>query len=92
MIDMSENNPARAAELPAKAWLFAARKHQGQLYPGTGLPYLTHVGSVLLALLPALRAGEGWNAERAILCALLHDTVEDTATTLEEITGKKRGQ
>jgi ADP-ribosylglycohydrolase len=68
-----------------QAWMFAARKHQGQLYPGTELPYLVHIGSVLLVLLPAIRIGDGWNAELAICCALLHDTVEDTGTSLEEI-------
>jgi (p)ppGpp synthase/HD superfamily hydrolase len=41
---------------------------------------------VLLVLLPALRAEEDQNSEAAMCCALLHDTVEDTGTTLEEIT------
>jgi (p)ppGpp synthase/HD superfamily hydrolase len=65
--------------------MFAAQKHLGQLYPGSELPYLTHIGAVLLALLPALRENPEMDADLAICCALLHDTVEDTDTPLEEI-------
>ena len=68
------------------AWLFAARKHHGQSYPGPeGLPYLVHVGAVLLELLPALAQNTELNNELAMCCAVLHDTLEDTATTSEEI-------
>ena len=68
--------------------MFAARKHQGQTYPGTDLPYLVHIGNVLLALLPALEehsASPEFDSELALCCALLHDTVEDTDTGLEEL-------
>ena len=69
-----------------EAWLFASRKHNGQLYPGAEkLPYITHIGSVLLELLPALRENAGLDAETAVCCAILHDTVEDTNTTVHEI-------
>jgi (p)ppGpp synthase/HD superfamily hydrolase len=74
------------SEIFQKAWVFASRKHNGQLYPGTErLPYLTHIGAVLLELLPALKADSQLDAELAICCAMLHDTVEDTDTTLDEI-------
>jgi (p)ppGpp synthase/HD superfamily hydrolase len=74
------------SEIFQKVWIFAARKHNGQLYPGAErLPYLTHIGSVLLELLPALQADAGLDAELAMCCAILHDTVEDTDTTLAEI-------
>jgi (p)ppGpp synthase/HD superfamily hydrolase len=69
-----------------QAWIFASRKHNGQLYPGSEkLPYITHIGSVLFELLPALQENAGLDAETAICCALLHDTVEDTQTTIQEI-------
>jgi (p)ppGpp synthase/HD superfamily hydrolase len=74
------------SEICQKAWLFAARKHRAQLYPGLEkLPYLTHIGAVLLELLPALQENAGLDADTAICCALLHDTVEDTETTIDEI-------
>lgn len=74
------------SEILQKAWIFASRKHNGQLYPGSErLPYLTHIGAVLLELLPALRADSKLDAELAMCCAILHDTVEDTGTTLAEI-------
>ena len=69
-----------------KAWMFASRKHNGQLYPGPEkLPYMTHIGSVILELLPALQENASLDAETAICCAILHDTVEDTHTTPQEI-------
>ena len=74
------------SQLLQKAWLFASRKHSGQLYPGSEkLPYITHIGSVLLELLPALQENASLDAETAICCAILHDTVEDTHTTIQEI-------
>lgn len=81
---MNENTP-KTAFPHEKAWRFAADKHQGQLYPGTELPYLLHIGSVLLALLPALDGRDEYDAGLAVNCALLHDTVEDTNTPLDEI-------
>jgi (p)ppGpp synthase/HD superfamily hydrolase len=68
-----------------RAWRFAAECHQGQLYPGTKLPYLTHLGMVVLALLPALEEEPGLEADLALCCAILHDTVEDTGITCGEI-------
>ena len=69
----------------AAALRFAAEKHEGQRMTGSDLPYLVHVvsvtGEVLAALEPAL------DADLAIGCALLHDTLEDTATTYAELVG-----
>lgn len=61
---------------------FAARRHRDQRRKG-GLaePYVNHV--IEVACLVA-EATSGEEAEAAI-AALLHDTVEDTGTTLEEI-------
>jgi (p)ppGpp synthase/HD superfamily hydrolase len=77
--------PIEAADLRHRAWLYAAEKHQGQIYPGTGLPYLAHVGAVVLALLPGLQAEPLMRADLAILCAILHDTIEDAGATAEEL-------
>ena len=69
-----------------KAWIFASNKHKLQLYPGSEkLPYVTHIGSVILELFPALQNNELFDVDIAVCCALLHDTVEDTDTTICEI-------
>ncbi|WP_320170509.1 HD domain-containing protein [Maridesulfovibrio sp.] len=67
------------------AWKFAAAKHNGQLVPGTELPYITHVGSVAMEVMAAMIEEPDRNADLAVCCALLHDTVEDTDTTLGEL-------
>jgi (p)ppGpp synthase/HD superfamily hydrolase len=64
---------------------FAAAKHEGQKEPGENLPYVVHVASVAAELIAALPQAGLANPDLAVACALLHDTVEDTSTTLSEI-------
>jgi (p)ppGpp synthase/HD superfamily hydrolase len=64
---------------------FAAAAHLGQAVPGSELPYLLHVTLVAMEVAAALRAEPGHDEDLAILCALLHDTVEDTAVTYEQV-------
>jgi len=64
------------------ALAFAARKHRNQRRKDIeGTPYLNHVIEVVEAL---VRDG-GVTDEAMLVAALLHDTVEDTDTTFEEI-------
>lgn len=71
--------------LHVRAWHFAAQAHAGQTMPGgSDLPYLVHIGSVALEVMAAL-AAEGGNADLALPCAILHDTIEDTAATEEQV-------
>jgi (p)ppGpp synthase/HD superfamily hydrolase len=72
-------------ELYIKACRFAAQAHQGQLYPGTELPYLMHLNFVSMEIIAALSAESGRNGDLAIQCALLHDTIEDTDTSYDRI-------
>lgn len=65
---------------------FAAERHKTQKVPGHDLPYLVHVVSVAAEVIAALPAMQLADADLAVVCALLHDTVEDTQTTLDEIT------
>jgi (p)ppGpp synthase/HD superfamily hydrolase len=67
---------------------FAAERHMAQKEPGSELPYLVHVVSVTAEVIAALPATKLADPDLAVLCALLHDTVEDTKTTLEEIGAK----
>lgn len=63
-----------------KAIQFAARKHHGQFRKETEpLPYITHLFSV------ALLVAEDGAHDDVVTAALLHDTIEDTGTTREEI-------
>jgi (p)ppGpp synthase/HD superfamily hydrolase len=72
-------------DLYIKACRFAAQAHQGQLYPGTELPYLMHLNLVSMEILAALSAESGREGDLAVQCALLHDTIEDTDTSYEQI-------
>jgi (p)ppGpp synthase/HD superfamily hydrolase len=62
------------------AVVFAARAHQGQKIPGGEIPYVVHVCQVAMEVMASPRAGD-----LAMLCALLHDTLEDTETKLEDV-------
>lgn len=63
-----------------KAIQFAARKHHGQWRAeAEPLPYITHLFST------ALLVAEDGADDDTVSAALLHDTIEDTATTREEL-------
>lgn len=63
-----------------RAIQFAARKHHGQFRRETEpLPYITHLFSV------ALLVAEDGADDDVVTAALLHDTIEDTGTTRDEI-------
>jgi (p)ppGpp synthase/HD superfamily hydrolase len=64
------------------AWQLAARHHDGQRYStpteGDTVPYLTHLGAVLIEAQEALLHEPGLDRELTLLCAILHDSLEDT--------------
>lgn len=62
-----------------KAILFAAEAHKGQYRKGTNIPYMSHLMNVMKTL-----CQNNCN-EHTIVAGILHDAVEDTATTLEDI-------
>jgi (p)ppGpp synthase/HD superfamily hydrolase len=72
-------------ERVVKAWNFAAKLHKDQKVPGVKYPYLNHLGNVTFEIMAAVSADSSINAELAILCAILHDTIEDTEGTYEDI-------
>ena len=65
-------------DLIEKAYKFADKKHEGQ-FRKSGDPYVSHVLGVA-QILSTLNAGPS-----TIVAGLLHDTIEDTSTTKEEI-------
>jgi (p)ppGpp synthase/HD superfamily hydrolase len=72
-------------ELYIKACRFAAIAHRGQIVPGSDLPYLLHLNFVSMEIIAALTVESGYDGDLAVQCALLHDTIEDTNTTYEQI-------
>lgn len=63
-----------------KAIIFAAIAHKDQMRKSTDIPYITHPFAVGMLLQKA-------NCSDMVIAAgLLHDTLEDTSTTYEELT------
>ena len=62
-----------------KAIVFATLAHEGQCRKGTNIPYIVHPMEVMQIL-----TANGCN-ETVILAGILHDTLEDTPTTPEDI-------
>ncbi|MBB5142938.1 RelA/SpoT family protein [Desulfovibrio intestinalis] len=75
---VAAHNPAADLELIQKAYVFAATAHVGQTRL-SGEPYLSHPLAVADTL-----AEMGFD-EATVAAGLLHDTVEDTKATIEEL-------
>ena len=70
-----------------QALKFAAAKHmeENQIVPGTNLPYVVHLSNVAMEILLAGVNSNNFDVGFAVQVALLHDTLEDTDTKLEEL-------
>ena len=66
-------------EMLDRAVHFVVDKHAGQFRKGTTIPYIVHPLEVM-TILNAMRAGTG-----LMIAGLLHDTVEDTDVSIDEI-------
>ncbi len=64
---------------------FAARAHEGQKEPGSGLPYIVHITLVSMEIMAALSTDPHADGDLAVSCALLHDTLEDTRVVYDEL-------
>lgn len=67
---------------------FAADRHAGQRVPGSERPYLVHVVAVATEVLWGHGRAPLADPELALTCALLHDVVEDTPTTVAEVAAR----
>jgi len=65
------------------ALLFAIKKHKGQVRERTNDDYLTH--PLRVSYLVTEHKGKSKHREDLICAAILHDTIEDTNTTVEEL-------
>src|SRR5512142_1423409 len=75
---VSAYNPTADLDLVRKAYVYCAKVHQGQTRL-SGEPYLVHPMEVA-AILADLKLDVP-----TVVTGLLHDTVEDTLATLEEL-------
>ncbi|MGD9901591.1 MAG: HD domain-containing protein [Spirochaetales bacterium] len=66
-------------EIINKAMEFATKKHEGQIRKGSPIPYIVHPYDVM----QILKGAEA--SEKVIAAGILHDTLEDTETTKEEL-------
>lgn len=62
-----------------KAYAYSAQAHRGQLRKGTEIPYFSHIITTMNYALALTEDVE------VLTAAILHDTVEDTAVTIEDI-------
>ncbi len=85
------NNQKSNSDLYRNALYFACKAHEGQKMftsiPNVKFPYFLHITEVMTEMLVAFQNTKNThlNQNLGILVAILHDTVEDTAVTLEEI-------
>ncbi len=69
-----------------KAWNYASAVHKGQWVPGTDIPYINHIGLVAMEAMAAISQDKTIkNPDLLVQCALLHDVIEDTEKTYDDI-------
>jgi (p)ppGpp synthase/HD superfamily hydrolase len=81
-------------DLYITAWNSASKAHSKQFMPGSDIPYVNHIGLVAMEVMSAICQPQTEkmalyqpikNANLAIVCALLHDTIEDTEISFNDI-------
>lgn len=72
-------------DIYTETWQCAAEAHQGQTFPGTTWPYIVHISTVAMEVMAALAVETMPAPNLAIQCALLHDVIEDTPTTYQQV-------
>ena len=68
--------------LTKQAMAFAVVKHEGQIRKVSGLPYYVHLFDVCSIV---RKYKESFHIDELCAAAVLHDTIEDTETTYEEL-------
>lgn len=68
-----------------QAWNYAASIHNGQTLPGSDIPYLNHIGLVAMEAAASIVHHQLQNPDTLMLCAILHDSIEDTPATYQDI-------
>ena len=83
----NEHKQQEVQTLYQEAIKFATAKHQekGQKVKGTELPYVVHLSNVAMEILVTASQTRDFDLIYAVQIALLHDAIEDTETTFDEI-------
>lgn len=68
-----------------RALAFAAAAHGEQRLPDSTLPYVVHLSNVAMEVMTAAAADPSVDADLAVQCALLHDTLEDAGVSADEL-------
>lgn len=68
-----------------KAIKFAGEKHENQKVPGSQSSYLVHLSNVAMEIMIAAQHTDNFDEGFALQVALLHDVLEDTTTTFDEL-------
>lgn len=79
ILEMNQINLLRKNSLLHDAIRFATEKHEGQCRKGTMMPYIVHPIETM-QILHSMDAGV-----ELMMAGVLHDTLEDTETTYEEL-------
>lgn len=77
--------PSFNLDLTQKALRFVAHAHQGSQVPGSDLPYILHPVMVCMEVMAELEVESALDKDLAIQCALLHDVLEDTTVSYQEL-------
>ncbi len=75
-------------DLFRKALIYAAEHHGDQLVKDREYTYLVHVVDVAMGIMDVIYREENLNIDLAVQCALLHDVIEDTDATYEDVVEK----
>ena len=68
-----------------QAWIFAAGAHAGQTLTASTLPYAVHLAMVANEVMAADREAPIERLAETLQIALLHDVLEDTSVSFEEL-------
>jgi len=72
-------------EIYQRAMKYAGEQHKDQKVPGLESNYLLHLSNVAMEVIMAYNSSPSFDLRYAIQLAILHDTIEDTNSTYNEI-------
>ena len=84
--DISVHASAYEGNLFEKAIIYAVAAHAGMVRKGTATPYIVH------PMEAAAIAATMTNDDEILAAAVLHDTIEDTCVTAEDLRRELRGK
>lgn len=77
--------PAKLHQKYQAAIRFAGQKHANQKMPASNISYMVHISNVAMEVMLAYFEAPIFDIDFAIQVSLLHDVIEDTDTTADEV-------